>query len=105
VVKEHCLAKVFIDSLDDVEQKKIVRLLKYTADKGIHPSKEKFRHEGDKIYAFKTTKTRMLCFFSPERSIVLTHGYFKTGQKLDPEEKKRALKYKEEYFKKKGGKK
>lgn len=58
---------------------------------------QKFRHEGDKIYAFKPLPDRFLCFFFAGAKIIITNAFEKKQDKLPPREKERALKYKEDY--------
>lgn len=57
----------------------------------------KFRSEGDKIFAFKPSPYRYLCFFFAGRKIIVTNAYLKKSQKLPPSEKARALKAKVDY--------
>ena len=59
-------------------------------DAGEIKDKTKFRHEGDKIYAFKPQPDRFLCFFYEGKKIIITNGFKKKQQKLPPNEKERA---------------
>lgn len=61
-------------------------------DLGQIRNKEKFRNEGDKIYAFKPQPHRFLCFFFEGRKIIM-----KKQQKLPSGEKERALRCMQDY--------
>jgi len=66
-------------------------------------NKEKFRYEGDRIYAFKISPDRFLCFFFEGAKIIITNAYTKKTTKMPQKEKQRALKAKEDYIKRYGG--
>lgn len=94
VVKNNSvLVQEFIDSLQTPEREKTMALLSYTAENGIHPIK--FKSLGDGIWEFKPkpANVRILCFFAPGSSIIMTHGFLK-GAKVKTE-KKKALQFKE----------
>ena len=57
----------------------------------------KFRHEGDKVYAFKPQPHRFLCFFFTGQKIIVTNAFHKKTDKLPTKEKDRALKIKDDY--------
>jgi mRNA-degrading endonuclease RelE of RelBE toxin-antitoxin system len=85
--------------------KKLQHLLLIMGDVGEIRNKEKFRNEGDKIYAFKPQPHRVLCFFFDGNKIILTNAFKKNQQKLPKTEKDKALRFKAdyEYRVKKGG--
>lgn len=58
----------------------------------------KFRHEGDKIYAFKPQPERFLCFFVKGKKIILTNAFRKKQQTFPQKEKDKALKYRDDYI-------
>jgi len=60
-------------------------------------NKEKFRNEGDKIYAIKASQDRFLCFFFDGTKIIITNSYKKKSNKLPRNEKDKALKAKKDY--------
>lgn len=77
--------------------KKFAHLLQMMGDIGQIRNKEKFRSEGDKIYAFKPQPHRFLCFFFDGNKIIVTNAFMKKQQKLPKSEKDRALRYKTDY--------
>lgn len=79
------------------DAKKLEHLLAMMGDGGQIRNKEKFRNEGDKIYAFKPQPHRFLCFFFDGDKVILTNAFKKKQQKLPPAEKERALRYKKDY--------
>ena len=66
---------------------------------GIINNIEKFRYEGDEIYAFKSQPDRFLCFFFEGKKIIVTNGFEKKQDKLPLTEKRRALNFKLDYEK------
>ena len=60
-------------------------------------NEEKFRYEGDKIYALKPTPDRFLCFFFDGSRVIITNAYEKKSAKMPIKEKERALKNKVDY--------
>ncbi len=58
---------------------------------------EKFRNEGNGIYAFKPQPDRFLCFFTKDNKIIITNGFLKRSDKLPDSEKEKALRYKKDY--------
>ncbi len=84
--------------LSDLQQDRTLYLFKRMGDFGKINNKTQFRYEGDEIFAFKPQPDRFLCFFVKGRRIVVTNAFLKKGDKLPREEKKRALKYREDYL-------
>ncbi len=58
---------------------------------------QKFRNEGDGIYAFKPKPDRFLCFFCSGKKVIITNAFVKKQDKLPPNEKKKAQAYQEDY--------
>jgi len=56
-------AREFAEGLGDAEKRKLAVLFAAMGDIGRIQNKEKFRYEGDKIYAFKPKPHRFLSFF------------------------------------------
>jgi len=79
------------------ERIKLMHLFKRMGDAGEIKDRTKFMFEGDKIYAFKPQPHRFLCFFFTAGKIIITNAFRKNQQKLPELEKKRALKYKNDY--------
>ena len=79
-------------------KKKALFLFKTIGDLGEILNIEKFRNEGDQIYAFKPMPDRFLYFFIKDSKIIITNAFHKKSQKLPISEKERALKYRESYI-------
>jgi hypothetical protein len=75
------------------------KFLKWMGDTGQIRNEEKFRNEGDQIYAFKPKPHRFLCFFFQGGKIIITSAFEKKQDKLPPPEKEKALKCKASYEK------
>jgi phage-related protein len=65
------------DNLQQTERAKVMALLEYVAEHGPPLNEEKFRHEGNGVYALKTSTVRLYGFFDGQRRMVLTHGFKK----------------------------
>ncbi len=91
-------AKEFVDdSLSIDERVKVFKLFKVMVDAGKIRNKSKFRSEGDGIFAFKANQIRIPCF-SDGIDWVVTHGFIKKKDKWPKEEKKRAVRIREEHL-------
>jgi hypothetical protein len=88
----------YFKSLSRLEKAQTFRLFALLASEGKILNKQKFRHEGDGIYAFKPKPHRFLCFFYEDRKIVITNAFVKKRDALPPEEKDRALRCKKDYI-------
>ena len=91
-------AKDYFENLQEKQQLKFLFLVKRIGDFGKISNKEKFRNEGDKIYAFKPQPDRFLCFFFNGKKIIVTNGFLKKQQKLPKQEKDKAIKYMNDYL-------
>lgn len=89
----------FLNGLSQQDQAKVFRLFKQMADAGEIRNTEKFIHEEDDIYAFKSFQVRIYCFFDTGRLLLLTHGFKKQQRKARPEDIKRAKNIREAYLK------
>jgi len=87
----------FADSLNDADKRKLAVLLSTLGDMGQIHNKEKFRYEGDKIYAFKPQPHRFLSFFFSDSRVIITNAFTKKQNKLPAGEKARALKCRQDY--------
>lgn len=84
----------FVDDLTPQEQKGIVQIFNRFTEIGVIYDEQRFRNEGNGIYVFKYKRVRICCFFQPDtrpKTLVLTHGFKKKSQKMDPAEKKCAI--------------
>jgi hypothetical protein len=87
----------YAEALSDADRKKLAALLMVMGDIGQIRNKQKFRYEGDQVYAFKPQPHRFLCFFFAGGKIVITNAFAKKSDKLPPGEKDRALRCKKDY--------
>lgn len=81
------------------DKKKAYNLFKLIANIGKVFNEEKFRNEGNQIFAIKPTPDRFLCFFYEGAKIIITNAYEKKSAKMPVKEKERALKAKSDYIK------
>jgi phage-related protein len=93
----HSQALEYAEALDDDGRKKLAALLMAIGDIGQLRNKQKFRYEGDKIYAFKPKPHRFLAFFFAGGKVIVTNAFTKKQDKLPPGEKERALKWMKDY--------
>lgn len=94
----------YFESLPIDRKKKIVNLIRLLGDMGKIFNEEKFRNEGDQIFALKTSPDRFFCFFFDGAKVIVTNAYEKKSAKMPPREKQKALKAKDDYTKRvKGG--
>jgi|ERR1700733_12181102 len=91
-------AKEYFDGLDRERQLDVFTLFQTMANVGEIRNIQKFRHEGDKIYAFKPKPDRFLCFFFSGKKIVITNAFEKKQDKLPQNEKKKAQTYQIDYI-------
>lgn len=91
-------AEEYLQSLNAGDLKKAFYLFKMMGDRGIIQNKEKFRNEGDDIYAFKPQPHRFLSFFVKGKKIIVTNAFRKKSNKMPPEEKCKAKKSQRDYF-------
>jgi len=93
----------FFENASEDMQIKFLVLVKRMGDFGKIFDITKFRNEGDGIYAFKPQPDRYLSFFSDGGEIIVTNGFKKKTSKLPKREKDIALKYMQDYIKRKAG--
>ena len=89
-VQGKCLVQDFIDSLETMDQKKIIALLQRAAEHGTPTNTEKFKKLEDNIWEFKSFQVRILCALEERKVIILTHGFIKKKDKAPPNEIARA---------------
>src|SRR5579872_6775500 len=71
------IALDYFESLDDLNQMKLLGLFELMGNTGEIRNKEKFRYEDDKIYAFKPQPHQFLCFFFTGYKIIVTNAFHK----------------------------
>ena len=89
----------YFEKLTRSSKKKIAHLFFALGDAGKIYNKEKFRHEGNQIYALKTSQDRFLCFFFKGSKVILTNAYEKKSKKMPQREKAKALNSRKTYKK------
>jgi phage-related protein len=89
----------YAEELDQKDKKKLENLLRLMGEVGKIQGQDKFRNEGDQIFAFKPQPHRFLCFFIKGKKIIITNAFQKKQQKLPKSEKDRALRAMEDYQK------
>lgn len=90
-------ARDYFDELPFERKKKLDYLIRRIGDSGKIQDEEKFRYEGNQIYAFKPKPDRFLCFFIKGSKIIVTNAFEKKTDKLSSQEKEKALRYKQGY--------
>ncbi len=88
-----CEVLDFIERLSDPDLKRVLNLLRLFCDQGEIRNEEKFQHEEDNIYAFKSFQVRILCTFLPttgKRLVVLLHAFRKKKSPLSKSDLKKA---------------
>ena len=97
--RDKSAALEYYKGLTRSRKKKLIHLLFELGDIGKVYNKEKFRHEGDQIYALKASQDRFLCFFFEGSKIIMTNAYEKKRQKMPQKEKVKALNARKNYTK------
>ncbi len=101
VINSACLVRDYIDSLEEKQQKQVFALFNFILEHGLPKDQRKFKNIGDKIYQLKTrTGVRILCFFGGSflrNTLILTHGFDKSGDKQLRREKEKAIAWLEDY--------
>ena len=95
-----CPAGEFIDGLDKSERRKLDVLFERLGDHGsIHNAEQFKKVEGsDGIWEFKRHQIRVLCFFTPNRQVILLFGLRKKKDKHSRQDIERAEAYKTTYL-------
>jgi phage-related protein len=96
-IRGRSIAREYFEGLANTEQAKALTLFKTMGDFGKIWNEQKFRNEGDQIYAFKPMPHRFLSFFCTGSKIIVTNAFQKKTEKLPPGEKAKALKCYEDY--------
>jgi len=98
-----CPAKKFLDGLPNPEREKISRIIKRLADKadkGKLANRQQFKKiEGEDFFEFKNFQIRMPCYFHEDGRIIITHGFIKKGDSIEPEQIDRMKRIQDEYEK------
>ena len=92
-------AKEYFDSSEHQVKIKLLALVKYIAEYAKLFDETKFRlvHAKEKIYEFKPKEERFFNFFCGGKKMIITNAYRKKGQKVDPRELTKAIRFKKDY--------
>ena len=90
-------AKEYFDELDRERKLDAFELFKTMAHMGKILNIQKFRGEGNGIFAFKPKPDRFLCFFFSGKKIIITNAFEKKQDKLPQVEKNKAIRYQKDY--------
>jgi len=78
-------------------QARLLYLYKVLGDTGVIRNEEQFsKLEGD-FWEFKAYQIRMICYFRPDKRVVITHGCVKKKNRIDREQLRRAARIKQDY--------
>jgi phage-related protein len=93
-----CPSKEFLDSLDNANRAKIIKIITKFARDGKIWNKEQFKKiEGTDFWEFKSFQVRILMYHCSRGVIALTHGFKKKGDKIPEGQMERTRRIKEEY--------
>lgn len=98
-IRGQSAALEYFEGLTLDRKKKLLNLFKRLGDIGKVFNTEKFRYEGDQLYALKPSEDRFLCFFFDGAKVIITNAYEKKTAKMPVKEKRRALEAKDDYIK------
>lgn len=92
-----CPAQEFLDRLPPEKRAKILALIRRLADDGRIANRQKFKKiEDTDFFEFKGSQTRVVCYFLPERRLVITHGFIKKQDRIPAPELRRAARLRAE---------
>jgi phage-related protein len=97
------IAYEYFENASEDLQDKFLILAKKMGEFGRIFDINKFRNEGDGIYAFKPQPDRYLSFFTSGKKIIVTNGFRKKTDKLPKVEKDLAIKYRQDYLERNSG--
>jgi hypothetical protein len=93
-----CAFLEFFKNLQQVDQDRLQRYFDYTVNHGLIHNADQFKPLGEKLYEFRTRSgVRALCFCDKGRIMILTNGFFKKKDKIDPQEIATAKLWKAKY--------
>jgi phage-related protein len=96
--KKKSQSKEYFQNLEITQKNKAMNLFQLMGEVGKILNIEKFRNEGDGIYAFKPQPDRFLCFFAKGNKIIISNGFLKKTEKLPKSEKEKALRCMQDYI-------
>ncbi len=78
-------------------QARLNYLFQRLGDTGVINNREQFKKVGGHFWEFKSFQIRMLCYYGPDRRVVITHGFRKKGDKIRRSELVRGENIRAEY--------
>lgn len=95
-----CPGKKFFDGLSKPDREKILRIIKRLADEGKVANRQQFKKiEGEDFFEFKNFQIRIPCYFHADGRVIITHGFIKKGDSIEPEQIDRMKRIRDEYGK------
>ena len=95
-----CPGNKFLDSLSKLDREKILRIIKRLANEGKVANRQQFKKiEGEEFFEFKNFQIRMPCYFHADGRVIITHGFIKKGDSIEPEQIDRMKRIRYEYEK------
>lgn len=88
----------FIEGLETSERNSLLRLIEEFGKRDMKNT-EKFRHEGDGIFAIKSGQIRIYCFFDSGNLMLLTNGLKKKQNRVRREDVEKASNLRDYYMK------
>lgn len=86
----------FIEELETADRNSLLRLMEELGNRDIRNT-EKFRHEGDGIFAIKSGQIRIFCFID-SGSMILTHGIKKKQSRTRRGDHEKSVILRDYYF-------
>jgi len=90
-------ASEFLTALEERWQARLLVLFQRLGDFGRIDNREQFKKVKGDIWEFKSFKIRMLCYYRPDKRVVVTHGFVKKEDRIPTRELLRAESIKREY--------
>lgn len=92
----------FIESLEASERNSLIRLIEELGERDMRNA-EKFRHEGNGIFAIKSGQIRIYCFFDAGNLMILTNGIKKKQNRARRADVEKADALRDYYMKQRSG--
>jgi hypothetical protein len=95
-----CPGKKFLDGLSKLDREKILRIVKRLANEGKVTNSKQFKKiEGEEFFEFKNFQIRMPCYLYTDGRVIITHGFIKKSDSIEPEQIDRMKRIRDEYEK------
>lgn len=93
----HCLARKYIESLQESDRKRVNALIKRCAEHGSPNNREKNKKIDGDLWELKSYQARLPFFRDGPQRIVITHGFTKKTDDIPPSEITRAKRLMDDY--------